>query len=135
MMKMNLMKDQRTYNSVTYKVNSPAAPLYIHILEDELGNPKMIQINAGKCGSEVSACCNALSLLASRLLELHNGFDMLLEDFSSITTDKLVRNSGGLVCRSIPEGIFVALMRYRNEKNLMLIREFPGRRAYLNNGH
>lgn len=118
---MVMLVERKFYPNVTIAVATPAASLFIEITEDEFGKPIRIYINAGKCGSEMAAQASAMSEMATLILERENGFNDLLSHLSGITSSDTRTDSNGIKVRSVPEGLYVALMKYKQLKYNELI--------------
>jgi hypothetical protein len=108
--------EMKHYPNVTIAVPTPAASLFIEITEDEFGKPIRIFINAGKCGTEMAAQASALSELATLILDKDDGFNELLTHLSGITTSSVKTDSNGIKVRSVPEGLYLALVKYKQLK-------------------
>lgn len=113
---MNLL-ERKHYPNVTIAVPTPAASLFIEITEDEFGKPIRILINAGKCGTEMAAQASALSELATLILDKEDGFIELLTHLSGITTSSVKTDGNGIKVRSVPEGLYLALVKYKQLKH------------------
>lgn len=101
--------------SYTIRVNTPSSTIYVNVVE-EAGRISDVVINAGKTGTEVFACCSAVAALISCIVKQERGLEKVLEAISNITADKSRGNSDNVQCRSIPEGIYYALIQYRDIK-------------------
>lgn len=111
------LKANKFYNSIHERVNTPDGTLFVHIIEDDNGQPIMVQISGPKAGTSVSAWIDGLARAVN--IAIANGVDWMrfIEEFSGITTSKALRLVKGAQCRSGPEGVAIALMRYRDGKN------------------
>ncbi len=101
--------------SVSIKVNTPDGKMFV-VIAEENGVPKEILIYIGKAGYALSAWCEALQRIVA--LALKSGVDIhtIITEISNLRSDKSVM-SNGLVVRSGPEGLVVALLRYLSMKN------------------
>lgn len=110
------IKANKFYNSVHERVETPDGTLFIHIIEDDDKKPIMIQISGPKAGTSVSTWMDALVRAVN--IAIANGVEwsQFIEEFSGITTSKALRLVKGAKCRSGPEGVAIALMRYRDSK-------------------
>lgn len=104
------------YSNVTIAVPTPAASLFIEITEDDSGKPIRIFVNAGKCGSEMAAQASALSELSTLILEKEDGYNELLTHLSGITTSSTRIDHNGIKVRSVAEGLYIALLKYKHLK-------------------
>lgn len=111
----------KLYPNVTVAVQTPASSLFIEITEDEFGKPIRIYINAGKSGSEMAAQASAMSEMATLILDKDNGFNELIEHLSGITSSSVRIDKDGIKVRSVPEGLYLALMKYKQLKYSELI--------------
>lgn len=104
------------FRSVNVRVPTPDGTMYVTIMENENRRPFQILINIGKAGTSVSAWADALSRIVSKLFETGVGVNEIIEEFSLMGTDKVARMDDGSQVHSGPEGVAVALMRYRSGK-------------------
>ena len=121
---------QKIYASINIRKRTPAGKLFVHILENNSGDPVIIQANLGKCGSEALAMTQALAAMCTSLLSDDNGnpivrgLERCIENLSGYTTDKSVPAEPGIQCRSIPEGFLLALLDYKRTKFEEFQREY-----------
>jgi hypothetical protein len=101
----------------TVRVSTPDGTLFVHIAEDEKGKLKQIMLNLGKAGTAASAWANSLAASLTMSIELGATLEDLLELLSNITSGSSPRLAIGGNCTSGPEGVWMALMRYRREKH------------------
>lgn len=101
--------------TVSIRVNTPDGKIFVHIAEDSHGKPVEVLINIGKSGYALAAWCEAVQRMLA--LTLRAGVDLhtIIAEISNLRTDKSVM-SNGLVIRSGPEGLVVALLRYLSTK-------------------
>ena len=111
------MKPDKFYNNVTERVQTPDGTLFVIIIEDDEHKPIMIQISGAKTGTQVAAWCDALVRVCNIALSQGVDFMKFVEEFSNITTSKAIRLVTGVTARSGPEGVAIALMRYRDGRN------------------
>jgi ribonucleoside-diphosphate reductase alpha chain len=106
------------YKSVNYRIETPSGTMHVTIMENAEGNPCRVAINIGKAGTDLNAWAFALSEMISVLLESGLPYAKILEHLSSITSGERPRVAIGsnVSVRSGPEGLWVALMRYRKDK-------------------
>jgi len=107
------------FPNVTIRKKTPVGVLFVSIMEDpETKLPVQLIINSGKAGSEFAAFTDSIARLANVILSSNeNGLDIILSELSNITTDRTARNSNGILVRSAAEGIYMALLDYKNEKS------------------
>lgn len=106
------------FDSISFRVKAPEGAFTIFFDEDRKTH-KLVRISAfaGKTGSSQAAWLDAFCRIMSRQLE--RGFLTLEEietELSSIKTDKSLISVEGVECTSGPEAIFIAILRYKNEK-------------------
>lgn len=108
-----------TYQSMQMKVHTPDGTMFVNVLDDENGQPIQVIINIGKAGSAIAAWAHALSAMITVGLRAGVKLEVYLTELSSITSDKTARTLTSK-CSSGPEGVWMALVRYRKEKFRML---------------
>jgi ribosomal protein L11 methylase PrmA len=113
-----VLNPDKWYNNVTERVQTPDGTLFVIIIENEEGIPIMIQVSGAKTGTPVAAWCDALVRVCNIALAQGVDFMQLIEEFSNITTSKAIRLVSGVTSRSGPEGVAIALMRYRDGKSI-----------------
>lgn len=114
-MKNQINSNQETeiLSSFSYKLNTPDGSAYINIDEDSPGKIKRIFFNVGKAGTSVYAWANAIATLVNRLIEEGVELNDLIIIISNITSQSQTRTLNGIECRSGPEALFIALMKYK----------------------
>lgn len=101
----------------TVRVETPDGTMFVTIVENEKDRkPIMITINIGKVGLAVAAWAEALARTISIALRQDVPLHKILEEVSNITTSSLRILSKGTVCRSGPEGVAIAIMKYMRMK-------------------
>lgn len=105
--------DQNKFDSVNFNITAPEGDVNIIINEASPGKIYNIIVLVGKSGSSLRAMTDALSRMITFALHQTELTDVLNE-LSSITSDKARIVTGGVVVRSVPEAIYLALLRYRN---------------------
>jgi ribonucleoside-diphosphate reductase alpha chain len=110
-MKSNLMADRNVFDSVNFYIKSPAGEVNVIINEDSPGKINSIFILIGKTGTEMRAMTDALARMITFAVK-HNPLSDILAELSSITADKGIMNPKGVKIRSVPEAIYIALLRY-----------------------
>lgn len=101
------------------KVNTPDGTMFVNVMENEKGEPFQVIITIAKNGSSVAAWAQALSAMISTGLQAGVKLETYLTELSSITSDKTARTLTSR-CSSGPEGVWMALVRYKKEKFRML---------------
>ena len=112
------MLGESRFPTITFQIPSPDGTAYVQILENPSGGIYRIIFQLGKAASSVNAWADALARMVTT--SLNNGVDIntVLDELSNITTGKSVWVSGDMYCRSGPEALYIALLRYRNENLL-----------------
>lgn len=113
------------YSSVTYKLPTPEGEAIITIVEDE-GKIDNIFFSIGKAGSSVNAYCDAIARLVIIALK-HETISFVLDELSSITSDRQLSTGKGVVFRSGVEVLYLALMDYSRDKNFSTYSRRPAR--------
>lgn len=108
--------DDTALNSVSIRVPTPDGTLFVNIMEDDTGKPVGMLIHIGKTGASVMAWAEGMARACTMAMQRGAGINDLISEFSSITTDRITMLQEGSVVRSGPEGVAVALMKYRREK-------------------
>jgi ribonucleoside-diphosphate reductase alpha chain len=89
--------------------------MFVNVMEDDSGEPFQIIINIGKAGSAIAAWANAASAMLTVGLRSGVPIETFLTELSSITSSGSARSVNS-VCTSGPEGLWMALIRYRRRK-------------------
>lgn len=110
------MSNDRVGNTISIRVPTPDGTMFVHVIEDEKAMPIEILITIGKAGASVAAWAAAMSRTCTLLLEQGLSINDLIAEFSSLTTDRVSIMKDGSNIRSGPEGIAVALTKYRTGK-------------------
>lgn len=103
-----------TLPSYSVQQDTPDGRMFVHISEHN-GMPVDIRINIGKAGTNLNAWGEACARLVTRLLP-KIGVHGVIEELSGITSSGLKVLEKGGICRSGPEGIALALLKYRKQK-------------------
>jgi len=110
------MNNIATFNSINFHVATPDGAMFVNVMEDKEGKPFKIITSIGKCGTAVAAWAQAFDLVASETLENGGSVNKLIEILSGITSAGIRILPAGETVRSGPEGVCLALMRYRQSK-------------------
>lgn len=121
----NALRDNEVLPCYSEMIDTPDGKMWVTIVERN-GVPVQVIVSIGKTGSYTMAWANAASLLITRLLEFIT-IHQVIQELSGIATGRLAYLTGGDKCRSGPEGIAIALLRYRKEKYSELGPEEDGR--------
>lgn len=103
------------YQSWSYRVKTPDGTMHVIIMEDSNGNAFEIQPFIGKAGSSLAAWAAATCAMVSLALRSKVALQDIINELADITSDGTARIGASVVCRSGPEGIYSALIQYRNE--------------------
>lgn len=115
-MNTEAMRVNESLPSYTVRIRTPDGVLFATIAERD-SVPVRVDVTIGKAGSGLGAWCAALSALATRILITSDqGIYAVIEELSQISSDRIEMNDGGVVCRSGPQGVALALQKYRGEK-------------------
>jgi ribonucleoside-diphosphate reductase alpha chain len=109
--KRDLMADRDKFDSVNFYIESPSGTVNVIVAEDSPGKINQVFILIGKTGTEMRAMTDALARMITFAVRSNELSDVLAE-LSSITSDKVIRTTKGVDVRSVPEAIYIALMRY-----------------------
>lgn len=119
-----MLEENRQYINDTILVRTPIGAITVVVVEDN-GKPVHLFIYGGKNGTELSAYCDSIARLGSELLQYKNGLDKIMEHLSSISTGMTTKDyATGVECRSGAEGIYIALMKYKQHKYQDLMQVF-----------
>lgn len=99
--------------SYSFKFTTPDGVATVFIVEKEQGIVEKIDYFVGKAGSSVSAWAFALVEFINFSIKKGMTLNEVTNTISNITSGRSVRSINGLDCRSGPEAIFLALMKYR----------------------
>lgn len=103
------------FDSVVSKIRTPDGTMFVNVLENIDGEPIGIIINIGKSGSSVAAWAQALASICTAALQNGTKLEALLTELSCVTSTGSARSSE-VVVTSGPEGLYVALLKYRRTK-------------------
>lgn len=108
------LDNQRTlYDNITFNIRTPSGTANIIIVEDSPGKIETIFFTIGKAGSDINAWAYALAESVTMILKTQSINDVLVL-LSNITSSRSTYAPDGIACRSGPEALYIALMRYRN---------------------
>src|SRR5881628_1596462 len=98
--------------SESFRIRTPSGSLTVFVIENEDKTINSFQFFIGKAGNELSAWSSALAAIMN--LAIKNGItlEQLIDELSGITSDREARALGSS-CRSGPEGVWMALIRYK----------------------
>lgn len=111
-----MMINDKAYRSLNIRTIVPEGTMYVTVVEDEEHRASQIFVSIGKAGAQLSAWADALGRLATVLLESGIGINTIIEELSSLTSDKVAINTNGEEVHSGPEGLAMALIKYKNGK-------------------
>ena len=103
-------------NTVSIRVPTPDGTAFVHIIEYAMGKPAHVIVNIGKAGVSVAAWAEAVARLCTMLLERGVSLNELIDELSAITSERVKIMADNSKIRSGPEGIAVALIKYRHGK-------------------
>jgi len=114
--------DSSKFDGLTIQVKTPEGTMFVTITEDENGKPNAIWITIGKAGASIAAWAHSLARILTLSLDKGATINDLCVELSGQTSDKLRINGDGEIVRSGPEGVFVALMKYKRDKYEILTK-------------
>ena len=114
----------RMWDNITYHLTTPDGKATVSIAEDKQGEIVHISFTIGKAGSSTNAYCYALAEVTTELIRTQ-GLSHVLSLLSGISSDRIVRFSNGIVCRSGVEALYYALQDWRNSKRPAKIGDRP----------
>ncbi len=106
----------------TIRVRSPFGAIFVTLNENEECHPFELFLNAGKCGSDLTADAEAIGRLCSLLLRLPSPLpeleriEIIIGHLAGIGGSKDI-NDGNVRVRSIPDAVAAALRQYLEKKN------------------
>lgn len=106
-----------TFDTSVIKVRTPDGKMFVSVMEDASGKPFKIAIQIGKNGSAIRSWTESVSNLISRLLEVNTPLSSIINDLSSLSTDRVSFNADGIV-RSGPDGVVYALFVYMKHRQV-----------------
>lgn len=109
------MSSANTYASWSFRVLTPDGTMNVIVMEED-GEAFELQAFIGKAGSAVAAWCAACAAMVSLSLKNKIDLQVIINELADITSDGTARIGASTVCRSGPEGIYSALIQYRNTK-------------------
>lgn len=115
-------KEREIFDNITLRIPSPEGIATIIIVEESPGKIYKIFFSIGKAGAPTNAWANALAEMT--VAALQGGMDLtdVIISLSNITSSRTVDTPEGMQCRSGPEALYMALLKYRsmNEKKKSL---------------
>ena len=111
----------RVLSGQTIRVRSPFGTIFVTLNETDESRPFELFLNAGKCGSDVTADVEAIGRLCSLLLRLPSPIpelkriEVIIRHLSGIAGSKNV-DTGNEQIRSVPDAIATALKQYLRRK-------------------
>lgn len=104
------------FKGYNFRVYTPDGTMFVDIMEDTDGQPIEVHAFIGKAGSAVAAwaaaTCGMVSLGLRRGIPLQD----IINELADITSDGTARIGNATDVRSGPEGVYSALINYRNAK-------------------
>lgn len=100
-------------DGVSIKLLTPDGIAYVNINESKPGNISRIFFNVGRAGTPVNAWGHCVGELVNELIKENKSLNDILIILSNITSQRSTRSINGIECRSGPDALFIALMKYR----------------------
>jgi hypothetical protein len=107
---------QYIFNTSTYQIHSPDGLMFVIVMEDENGNLCGLEVKVGKAGGALRAWAHCFGRLLTMCVEKGWTLEEIIEELSSQTSDSLRTSVTGVVCRSGPEAVYLALLDYRRDR-------------------
>lgn len=101
------------------RVRTPDGTLFAIVVENADGSLNSVQFTIGKAGASVAAWANALAEVMTLSIQKGASLEELITVLSGITSQREARSLGS-TCRSGPEGVWQALVRYKHSKFAVL---------------
>lgn len=109
------MKTERfIYESISFNIETPSGTANITIVEDSPGVIYKIFFSIGKAGTELNALCFAIAELTSDIFNRGGTIGEVLKLLKDITSNRPIFDKSGVECRSVPEALYLILLRYKN---------------------
>lgn len=97
------------------RVRTPNGTLFAIIVENEDKSIHSFQFTIGKAGTDVTAWACAMAEMMTLCIKKGATLEELIETLSNITSSREARSIDSN-CRSGPEGLWMALVRYKRSK-------------------
>lgn len=107
--------------NVTIRIRTPDGTLFVWVNEKD-NKIESVKLQIGKAGAAVAAWADAMAAMINLALSHGTTLDELIETLSNITSDRSARTIESN-CRSGPEGVWMALIRYRKRDDLILYED------------
>jgi hypothetical protein len=102
----------QVFESEVIRAKTPDGTLYLLVMENKDKSIAGFKISIGKAGAPVAAWASALAEIMTLAIQKGATVEDLLTTLSGITSDRVARAATS-VCRSGPEGVWQALIKYR----------------------
>lgn len=118
---------QHIFGGFTYQIHTPDGLMFVNLMENQEGKLCAIDIKIGKAGTSLRAWAHTFGRLATMAIEHGASINEIVEELSSQTSDRQQTFTNGVRVRSGPEGIYNALMMYKDDKYVEAKKEFKVR--------
>lgn len=114
-------KRPRILSGQTIRVRAPIGTIFVTLNENEEHHPFELFLNAGKCGSDITADAEAIGRLCSILLRLPSPvtalerINLIITHLTGISGSKDIHD-GNIHIRSVPDAVALALRQYLEKK-------------------
>lgn len=115
---------QHIFGGFTYQIHTPDGLMFVNLMEDNNGRLCAIDIKIGKAGTSLRAWAHCFGRLITMSLEHGASINEIVEELSSQTSDRQQTYTNGIRVRSGPEGVYNALMMYKDDKYEEARKEF-----------
>ncbi len=110
--------------SESIRIRTPDGMLYAIIVENQDGTINHVQLSIGKAGSALSAWVHATAALITLAIQKGATVEELMNTLSNITSDRAPRTIES-TCRSGPEGVWMALVKYQRNTEILMMEDEP----------
>lgn len=115
---------QHIFGGFTYQIHTPDGLMFVNLMEDNVGRLCAIDIKIGKAGTSLRAWAHCFGRIITMALEHGASINEIVEELSSQTSDRQKTYTNGTKIRSGPEGVYNALMMYKDDKYFEARKEF-----------
>ena len=107
----------QVFESEVIRAKTPDGTLYLMVMQNKDKSIAGFNIAIGKAGAPLAAWTFAVTALMNLAVQKGATIEDLLETLSNITSDRVARSATS-VCRSGPEGVWQALVKYRQRPSV-----------------
>ena len=107
----------QVFESEVIRAKTPDGTLYLLVMENKDKSIAGFKISIGKAGAPVAAWASALAEVMNLAIQKGATVEDLMSTLSGITSDRVARSATSN-CRSGPEGVWQALVKYRQRPSV-----------------